>query len=84
MLRAFGELPAEYIQQNGVEDIALESDCYVRIERVPSHKAFQFMTDFVSEVRDSRVSEALRSAVVGHQPFRRFKDALSNFPKERE
>jgi hypothetical protein len=63
---------------------ASESNRYVPIEQIPSNEAFQFMADFTGDVADSRIRDVLQSALRGNRPFRRFKDALSNFPKERE
>jgi len=63
---------------------ANESNRYVPIEQIPSNEAFQFMADFTGEVADSRIRDVLQSALRGNRPFRRFKDAISNFPRERE
>ena len=57
---------------------------FVSIEQIPSFEAFEFMADFISEVARPRASEALSRAVRGNKPFRRFKDALFDFPEEGE
>jgi hypothetical protein len=63
---------------------ASESNRYVPIEQIPSNEAFQFMADFADDVADSRIRDVLQTALRGNRPFRRFKDAISNSPKERE
>lgn len=80
VLRAFGELPG----QDELDQDAIEPDRYVSIEQIPSHEAFQFMEDFVEALPDSRAAEQLVRALRGNKPFRRFKDALLDFPLERE
>jgi hypothetical protein len=57
---------------------------YLRIEPIPSNEAFQFMCDFVEEVRNARACDSLSRALGGNKPFRRFKDALLDFPVERD
>ncbi len=99
VLRAFGELPAsdsppsiddslaatEASADEGDHDnSAAESNRYVPIEQIPSNEAFQFMSDFADDVADSRIRDVLQRALRGNRPFRRFRDALNNFPKERE
>ncbi len=65
-------------------DAAVDPSRYVSIEQIPSHDAFQFMADFADEMNASRAREALGRALSGNKPFRRFKDALLDYPKERE
>jgi hypothetical protein len=59
-------------------------DRYLRIEPIPSNEAFQFKCDFVEEVENTRACDALSRALGGNKPFRRFKDALLDFPVERD
>lgn len=54
------------------------------IEPVPSHDAYRDMEDFVELVRDSRARDLLDRAIRGRGAFRRFKDALFDFPELRE
>lgn len=42
------------------------------------------MRDFVETVRQTDLAEALNAALQGRKPFRRFKDALLDYPAERE
>lgn len=65
-------------------DSSLEPSRYVSIEQVDSHEAFQFMADFIDELSNARIREALSRALAGNKPFRRFKDALAGFPAELE
>ena len=99
VLRAVGELPEKdspspvapplpEVEASTDEDDhnigASELNRYVPIEQIPSNEAFEFMADFADEVADSRIRDVLQRALRGNRPFRRFKDAISNFPKERE
>lgn len=99
VLRAVGELPEKDspspvapplpdVEASTDEDDhnigASELNRYVPIEQIPSNEAFEFMADFADDVADSRIRDVLQRALRGNRPFRRFKDAISNFPKERE
>ncbi|MFY9570580.1 MAG: UPF0158 family protein [Blastocatellia bacterium] len=85
-----GSIEAEHkgsdasIEENVHNTGASESNRYVPIEQIPSNEAFQFMADFAGEVADSRIRDILQRALRGNRPFHRFRDALSNFSKERE
>jgi Uncharacterised protein family (UPF0158) len=70
--------------ENGDDTGATESNRYVPIEQIPNNEAFQFMADFADELADSRIRYILQRALQGKRPFRRFKDSLNGFPKERE
>lgn len=78
------ETGSSSIEEPGHNTGACESNRYVRIEQIPSNEAFQFMSDFTGDVADSRIRDVLQRALRGNRPFRRFKDALSGFPNERE
>ncbi len=60
------------------------SDRYLRLLEQDSHEGFRDMEDFVISVEDERVRERLARALGGRGTFRRFKDALLDFPQERE
>jgi hypothetical protein len=65
-------------QEKLVEEID-GSDDYIRIERISSHVAYQWMEDFVSEIVEPQnewVAEKLSIALMGKGAFRRFKDVL--------
>lgn len=72
------------VKESEDDDSAYEPDRFVSIERIPSREAFQFMVDFAYQLTDARVGKALSRALAGNKPFRRFKDTLAGFPKERE
>ncbi len=70
------------------EDLAarIEADPerYVLIDPIPSSTGFDAMADFVETVTDAATRRALERALAGRKPFRVFKDALLDFPAERE
>jgi hypothetical protein len=57
---------------------------YITIPPVDSHEAYEDMADFIVTVTNRRIRERLAEAIAGQHPFRRFKDALLNYPQERE
>ncbi len=57
---------------------------FVTVPRVGSHEAYADMADFITTVKNRHASEHLAEAIAGKRPFRRFKDALDNYPQERE
>jgi hypothetical protein len=68
--------PDEQEKLSGKIDASFD---YVRIERIPSHEAYQWMEDFVAEIvspQDQQAAEKLSIALMGKGAFRRFKDVL--------
>jgi hypothetical protein len=59
-------------------------DRYVDIPTADSDEGYQDMEDFVETIDDDRAYELLSFALDGPRPFRRFKDALANYPDERQ
>ncbi len=57
---------------------------YIPVPPVDSHEAYEDMADFVAIVTKRHIQERLAEAIAGRHPFRRFKDALLNFPQVRE
>jgi hypothetical protein len=57
---------------------------YVRIPERYSSEAHRVMREFLEEVEDPVLKRALNNAISGKGAFRRFKDALINYPKERK
>ncbi len=57
---------------------------YVPLPPADSHEAYEDMVDFIATITNRRIREQLAEAITGRHPFRRFKDALLNFPQERE
>jgi hypothetical protein len=79
-----GEL---WLNNDGVDEVPddLEDNPrYRQIEAIAPHDAFQIMEDFVDELGDSPATEALQAALNGRKPFRRFKDALLDYPELRD
>lgn len=83
---AFGEIPLddELDETDSRGEDSREFGRYERIEKIPSNEAFRFMEDFTERVRRPHICKALIGALRGSRPFRRFKDALGNYPKELE
>jgi hypothetical protein len=79
-----GEL---WLNSNGINeapDDPEDNPRYLPIEAIASHDAFQIMEDFVDELGDSQEAGALQAALNGRKPFRRFKDALLDYPELRD
>lgn len=57
---------------------------YVFIEPLPSSESLRLMARFAASVPRSGVREQLEAALRGPKPFRRFKDALVQWPAQRE
>jgi hypothetical protein len=53
------------------------------IEPLPVAVGYGDMEDFVTYVRDAHARDLLERAIVGRRAFRRFKDALTEFPELR-
>ncbi|GHO76945.1 hypothetical protein KSD_47160 [Ktedonobacter sp. SOSP1-85] len=65
-------------QEQLAEEIEGSND-YVRIERIPSSEAYQWMNSFVEEIvapKDQRAAQKLSAALQGKGAFRRFKNTL--------
>ena len=57
---------------------------YARVPERGSAAAYQSMTGFIETVDDPALKEALSSALDGKGTFRKFKDILLDYPKERK
>ena len=55
----------------------------ISIEPVPTGVGYADMEDFVARVRDPRAHHLLERAITGRGAFRRFKDALLDYPELR-
>lgn len=64
--------------------IEAEPERYILIDPFPSSAGFEVMTDFVETVTDAAACRVLERALAGRKPFRAFKDALLDYPVERE
>jgi hypothetical protein len=81
-----GNLLLSGIDDSGEAEKLIESDPD-RFEPVPaigSDDAYRDMVDFIESVQDRHIAELLGVAISGKGAFRRFKDVLERFPKERE
>jgi hypothetical protein len=59
-------------------------DAYLRVEPASSREQYKWMERFVAGVTEPVLRERLIISIDGKGAFRRFKDALLNFPVERE
>ncbi|MEW5956106.1 MAG: UPF0158 family protein [Chloroflexota bacterium] len=57
---------------------------YIAIPQIDSHEAYRDMEAFIITVRDQALQERLWQAIKGRGAFRRFKDTLARYPRERE
>lgn len=65
-------------------DGLMESGRFIRIYPVESSEGFRWMERFATSQPDRHVRERLLDALDRPRPFRRFKDALHEFPQVRE
>lgn len=59
-------------------------DAFLRVETASSREQYKWMERFVASVTDPALRERLIISIDGKGAFRRFKDALLNYPIERE
>jgi hypothetical protein len=78
--RASGAVEPRFEARFGENDAA---GGLVSIEPVPTGIGYADMEDFVSRVRDPRAHHLLERAITGRGAFRRFKDALLEYPELR-
>lgn len=64
--------------------VEAEPERFILIEPLPSRDGYAAMADFAANVADATVRSALERALAGSQPFRAFKNALLDYPQERE
>jgi predicted nucleotidyltransferase len=85
--RASGAIVPQFTA--GLEDgdgdglLALDEDRMLRIEPLPVAVGYGDMEDFVTYVRDARAKDLLERSIMGRGAFRRFKDALADYPELR-
>jgi hypothetical protein len=72
------------IDEDIYERMDSEPGRYKRVPSIDTHESYQDMVDFVETVTDDRLRELLSVALNGKGAFRRFKDVLLSFPRERE
>lgn len=64
-------------------DAGLTQGWLLPIEPVESSEEYEWMVEFTGSIGDSRLRELLQVALDGRGAFRRFKDVLAGWPKER-
>ncbi len=57
---------------------------FIEIPRMDSHEGYRDMQDFIATVTDPYLQRLLEVAIMGRGAFRRFKDVLLDYPRERE
>jgi len=57
---------------------------FIAVEQDDSSEAFRDMEKFAQSVRNPAIGNRLLNALSGSRPFRRFKDAIGNYPEEEE
>jgi hypothetical protein len=78
---------ADWQQEVVREAFEVEGDTGERYIAVPprrSHEGYQEMVDYINTVSDQRLAGRLEGAISGRGAFRRFKDALLDYPEQRE
>lgn len=67
-----------------LEVLLAEDGRYIRIPERDSVEAYRIMTEFVETIKDPTLKKELSNALDGKGAFRRFKDILLDYPKERK
>jgi hypothetical protein len=75
--------PQEVLSEEAV-DAGLAEGWLLPVEPLESHEEYDWMVQFASSIDDPRLRELLGVALDGRGAFRRFKDVLARWPKERE
>jgi hypothetical protein len=75
---------SEEIEELDEIEIGGLGKCYASIPNIDSHAGYRDMEDFIETVKESNLKEKLCIAINGKGAFRRFKDVLLSYPKERE
>lgn len=57
---------------------------YITIPNAESYEGYQDMEDFIETVKEVKLKEKLYNAIARKGAFRRFKDVLNFYPKDRE
>ena len=62
----------------------LEDEKYEVIVHLESYESYQHMEDFAVSLPEGRARAVLEQALIRSGPFRHFKDALGDYPDERQ
>jgi hypothetical protein len=76
-------MSADEVERIRGEIDADDSGRFVRVPRDESREGYEDMEEFVATVTDARARDLLERAISGRGAFRRFKDTLLEFPRER-
>lgn len=66
------------------EEAQARWDRILEVPGIPTYEAYEDMVDFAATVNDRHLRELPEVALDGRGAFRRFKDVLLRYPKERE
>jgi hypothetical protein len=83
-LSAFASDAEDFELTEDEADDGLAEGYLVRVERLESSVEYGWMAEFAASVRDARLRDLLEVALDGRGAFRRFKDVLAAYPRERE
>lgn len=68
----------------GAREVRANPQRYQWIPQVSAHEVYDLMVEFAESVQDPVLRKMLSVALNGRGAFRRFKDALLEFPEERQ
>ena len=73
-------------EKEEIDDIVDEGlgERYINIPNAESYEGYLDMEDFIETVKNVEIKEKLYDAIARKGAFRRFKDVLNSYPKERE
>jgi hypothetical protein len=75
-----GRVEPRFVRTLGGESDGEGAGELIRVEPLPAEVGYGDMEDFVGYVRDARARNLLERSIVGRGAFRRFKDALMQYP----
>jgi len=75
---------AEEALSEEAADTGLAQGWLIRVDPLESREEYAWMVQFATSVSDPRLRDLLEVALDGRGAFRRFKDVLARWPKERE
>jgi hypothetical protein len=75
----FGDLKDEEY----ADEIETGSDRLIEVKTVPSEDGYRIMEDFIATLDNQHIRNVLTNAISQRRPFRRFKDAIFEFPEVR-
>jgi hypothetical protein len=73
----------DFLSEEAV-DKGLAEGWLLPVEPLESHEEYDWMVRFAGSVDDSKLQELLEVALDARGAFRRFKDVLARWPKQRE